>query len=143
MNILKKKEEGNGYLIKKVDLSSAVRKLVSRFLSGKREEEDISPESELLLFLQSREDIWKKEIRENANFEKEISELSTFKILIKHSIDFCDVLEGDKILLGDEFKKHIQHQKEKKIEEQNKQRIEERINNRNRSRRNRIQETIF
>ena len=120
-----------------------MRKLVSRFLSGKREEQDISPEGELLLFLQYRGDIWKKEIRENANFEKEISELSEFKILIRHAIDLYDVLGGDKILLGEEVKKDIQNQEEKKIEEQNKQRIEERINNRNRSRRNRVQETIF
>ena len=139
----KKKEEGNGYLIKKVDLSSAVRKLVSRFLSGKREEQEISPDSELLMFLQWRGDFWKKEIRENANFEKEISELSEFKILIKHSIDLYDVLGGDTILLGEEVKNNIQIQEEKKIEEQNKQRIEERTNNRIRSRRNRTTETIF
>ena len=139
----KKKEEGNGYLIKKVDLSSAVRKLISKFLSGKREEQEISPDSELLMFLQWRGDFWKKEIRENANFEKEISELSTFKILIKHSIDLYDVLGGDTILLGEEVKNNIQIQEEKKIEEQNKQRIEERTNNRIRSRRNRTTETIF
>ena len=142
-NYFNEKDKGNGYLITKIVLSGAVRKLISRFLSGKREEQDISPQNELFLYLQYREDIWKKEIKDNANFDKEISELSEFKILVQHSIDLYDVLGGDKNLLGDEVIKEMEIQEEKRIEEENKQKIEERNNNRNRSRRNRMQEVIF
>ena len=141
-NYFYQKENGNGHLITKIVLSSAVRKLISRFLSGKREQQDISPQNELFLYLQNREDIWKKEIKDNANFDEEISQLSEIKILVQHSIDFYDVLGGDKILLGDEVIKEIKNQEEKKIEEENKQKNDERINNR-RSRRNRNNEVIF
>ncbi len=107
-----------------------------------KENNKISPQNELFLYLQNREDIWKKEIKDNANFDEEISQLSEIKILVQHSIDFYDVLGGDKILLGDEVIKEIKNQEEKKIEEENKKKNDERINNR-RTRRNRNNEVIF
>ena len=131
----KKDSTGKGYLITKLVLSSAVRKFISRFLSGKRSVQEINCNFELFTYMQYREDIWKIEVRENNNFERELSELIQIKILAKNAINLYDVLGGDKILLGEEVKKEIQI-KEKKIEEENKEKIEEERNNNRRRRRN-------
>ena len=71
----KKDSTGKGYLITKLVLSSAVRKFISRFLSGKRNEQEVNCNFELFTYMQYREDIWKIEVRENNNFERELSEL--------------------------------------------------------------------
>ena len=138
----KKDSIGKGYLITRVILSSAVRKFISRFLSGKRNEQEINCNFELFTYMQYREDIWKIEVRENNNFEREISELIKINILAKNAINLYDVLGGDKILLGEEVKKEIQIQ-EKKKEEENKEKIEEERNRVNRGRRRRNQDIIF
>jgi hypothetical protein len=138
----KKDITGKGYLITKVVLSSAVRKFISRFLSGKRNEQEVNCNFELFTYMQYREDIWKIEIRENNNFERELSELIQINILAKNAIDLYDVLGGDKILLGEEVEKEIQT-KEKKMEEEMKEKEEEERINLNRGRRRRNQEIIF
>ena len=88
-----------------------------------------------------REDIWKIEVRENDNFEKELSELIQIGILAKNAIKLYDFLGGDEFLLGEEVKKEIQNKEEKIKEEKEKKIEEERNNNRNRRRRN--NEIIF
>jgi hypothetical protein len=138
----KKDITGKGYLITKVVLSSAVRKFISRFLSGKRNEQEVNCNFELFTYMQYREDIWKIEIRENNNFERELSELIQINILAKNAIDLYDVLGGDKILLGEEVEKEIQT-KEKKKEEEMKEKAEEERINLNRGRRRRNQDIIF
>ena len=120
--IFNKKDNGKGYLITKLILSSAVRKFISRFLSGKRNAQDINPEFELFNYLQCREDIWKKEIKENANFDREMSEFIEIGIQVKNALNLYEVLGGDKSLLGEEVKKEMQIE-EKKIEEENKQKM--------------------
>ena len=138
----KKDNAGKGYLITKVILSSAVRKFISRFLSGKRNEQEVNCNFELFTYMQFREDIWKKEVRENNNFERELSELIQINILAKNSIDLYEVLGGDNILLGEEVKKEIQI-KENKMQEEMKEKEEEERTNINRGRRRRNQEIIF
>ena len=79
--------------------------------------------------MEYREDIWKRETRENVNFTRELSELNDIKILVKNAVNLYDEL-------GEEVKNEIQNE-EKKLEEQNKQKMEEeRINIRGRRRRN-------
>ena len=86
--------------------------------------------------MEYREDIWKREIRENVNFTRELSELNNIKIFVKNAINLYDELGGDKNLLGVEVKNEIQNE-EKKLEEENRQKMEEeRINTRGRRRRN-------
>ena len=86
--------------------------------------------------MEYREDIWKRETRENVNFTRELSELNDIKILVKNAVNLYDELGGDKNLLGEEVKNEIQNE-EKKLEEENKQKMEEeRINIRGRRRRN-------
>ena len=81
-------------------------------------------------------------MRENNNFEKELSELIQINILAKNAINLYDALGGDKILLGEEVKKEIQI-KEKKMQEEIKEKTEEERNNISRGRRRRNQEIIF
>ena len=138
----KKDNIGKGYLITRVILSSAVRKFISRFLSGKRKEQEVNADFELFTYMQYREDIWKIEVRENNNFEREISELIKIKILAKNAVDLYDKLGGDKNLLGEEVKKEIQIQ-EKKMQEEIKEKKEEERTNVIRARRRRNQDIIF
>ena len=78
--------------------------------------------------MEYREDIWKRETRENVNFTRELSELNDIKILVKNAVNLYDEL-------GEEVKNEIQNE-EKKLEEENKQKMEEeRINIRGRRRR--------
>ena len=74
--------------------------------------------------MEYREDIWKRETRENVNFTRELSELNDIKILVKNAVNLYDELGGDKNLLGVEVKNEIQNE-EKKLEEENWQKIEE------------------
>ena len=112
------KKEVEGILISKTILSEAVRKFISRFLSGKRNQLDIEPEMELILFMKNREDIWKQEIRESVNFESELNEIENIQILVCNSINLYDFLGGDKYLLGDSVNREIQNE-EKQIERDN------------------------
>ena len=112
------KKEVEGILISKTILSEAVRKFISRFLSGKRNQLDIEPEMELILFMKNREDIWKQEIRESVNFESELNEIENIQILVCNSINLYDFLGGDKYLLGDSVNREIQNE-ERQIERDN------------------------
>ena len=79
--------------------------------------------------MEYREDIWKRETRENVNFTRELSELNDIKILVKNAVNLYDEL-------GEEVKNEIQNE-EKKLEEENRKKMEEeRINTRGRRRRN-------
>ena len=73
----KKEKNGKGYLISKIILSSSLRKFISRFLSGKRNELEINPDFELFNYMEYREDIWESQINQSSFFDEEISELKS------------------------------------------------------------------
>ena len=58
-------------LIKKNDVASAVRRLISRYLSGKRGDTDISEFKILFDYIQ-RADLWRTELQDNDSFATEI-----------------------------------------------------------------------
>ncbi len=58
-------------LIKKKDIASAVRRLISRYLSGKRGDTDISEFKILFDYIQ-RADLWRTELQDNEAFPTEI-----------------------------------------------------------------------
>jgi hypothetical protein len=58
-------------LIKKQDIANAVRRLISRYLSGKRGDTDISEYKKLFDYIQ-RADLWRVEIVDNGNFDAEL-----------------------------------------------------------------------
>ena len=81
-------------LITKKNLTSALRKLISRFIAGSRLDIDIKADAELKLYI-TRIDLWNKNIVENKLFEEEIDKIYKYKILICHSWSLYNLLEGD------------------------------------------------
>ena len=57
--------------IKQQDIANAVRRLISRYLSGKRGDLDISEYKKLFDYIQ-RTDLWRSDLIENYNFETEL-----------------------------------------------------------------------
>ena len=85
----------NKKLINKNNLSNAVRKLISRYIVGTRQETDIKPESELKLFI-IKDEFWSKNIREDDDtFNNEIFEIFKIKILVGQSFELFNLLGGD------------------------------------------------
>ena len=64
-------EIGESNIIKKKDIANAVRRLISRYLSGKRGDTDISEYKKLFDYIQ-RNDLWRTDLLENDNFETEL-----------------------------------------------------------------------
>jgi len=61
-------------LIKKQDIADAVRRLISRYLSGKRNDTDISEYKKLFDYIQ-RADLWRTDLSNDDNFESELSNI--------------------------------------------------------------------
>ena len=85
----------NNGLIKKQDLADAVRRLISRYLTGKREDTDIGEDQKLLDYI-VRADLWKPYISENQNFENELTNIfnqiqSEIKIKCDQNKIQCDI----------------------------------------------------
>ena len=81
-------------LITKKNLTSALRKLISRFIAGTRLDVEIKEDGILKLYI-TREDLWNKNILENKLFEEEIEKICKDEILIKHCWSLYNLLEGD------------------------------------------------
>ena len=71
-------------LIKKQDIANAVRRLISRYLSGKRGDTDIGEYQKLFEQIR-RDDLWKTEISGNDNFSYELTDI--FENKIKNEIN--------------------------------------------------------
>ena len=84
--------------IKKIELAGAVRKLISRYLAGKRSQSETNEDKNLFDYL-SRVDLWVRNIDDD-NFEKEYFKLSKLKITVGEGKDFYDKLGGDSQLLN-------------------------------------------
>ena len=109
----------NDKLIKKMLLATTVRRFISRFLSGKRGENEIKEDEKLLYFIQAKEEFWAKEIFNDPKFENEFEQMvDSFDIKVNQAIIFYNVLGGDKELLGD---KNEFEENEEKREEDNKE----------------------
>ena len=96
-------------LIKKQDIANAVRRLISRYLSGKRGDTDISEYQKLFNYI-NRADLWKTEISSNENFDNEL--FNIFEMKIKTEIiniikcdqnNKCELCEQKKIEEGIEY----------------------------------------
>ena len=90
----------NEKLISKKLIVTPIRKLISRFLSGKRRESEIKEDINLLYFLQSKKEFWDKDLFDNDNFENEFEDMiNSFTINVNQAIKFYDILGGGKELL--------------------------------------------
>ena len=84
-------------LIKKQDLADAIRRLISRYLGGKREDTDINENQKLMDYI-SRADLWKPSISGDNNFENELSNIfnqiqSDIKIICHQNNIKCELCE--------------------------------------------------
>ena len=90
-------------VINKKNFTFCLRKLMSRFIVGTRQEIDIKSDVDLKLYI-NREDLWNKEIIESDTFDIEIFEIFKLKILIGHTWDLYNLLQGDNILNEELYK---------------------------------------
>jgi hypothetical protein len=88
-------------MINKENFTDALRKLLSRYISGTREEADIKNDVELIYHI-AREELWNKAILEIDGFENEIDKIfeGKFRNIIKvgQSMKLYEFLDGDGIL---------------------------------------------
>ena len=78
-------------------MTTAIRRLICRYIIGSRQEIDIKPESQLKLYIK-REDLWPKELIEENNedkFNNEILMICKDDITIGNCFDLYNFLEGD------------------------------------------------
>ena len=86
-------------LITKVILASAVRKFISRYLSGKRMDNDIKADAELFLFIPAKYELWPKDYPDKEEFDTEIYGLmGEFNVTVAQSVHFYHALGDDNAL---------------------------------------------
>ena len=91
-------EENNNKekIINKINLTSALRKLLSRYHIGERQ--DLSKNDLQLGLMICKEELWEQNLIENDDFGNELFEILTDKITVGHSFDLYNILEGENIL---------------------------------------------
>ena len=107
-------------IIDDFNLASACRKLISRYLISKRNDNDINPENLLFLYL-AKIDLWNLNIIKNNKeiFEMELNIIKDFKIKVNQVYELCLMLDPDNILLN-EIKLKIE-ENNKKTKQKNSQ----------------------
>ncbi len=107
------KKNDKNILITKVILASAVRKFISRYLSGKRMDNDIKSDAELLLFIPAKYELWPKNFfsdESSDKFDEEIYGLMTqVKISVAQSVMLYHFLGDDNALY--QFKDNADNKK--------------------------------
>ena len=97
-----KNEENEEYSIK--DLASALRRFISRYLSGQREDVEIDEKRELFHEL-TRIDLWEEKIGKLDNLEDLIkNQLEKFKLTVGQSFKFYEIIgEKDKLEIKEDI----------------------------------------
>ena len=83
-------------LIDKRNFAIALRKLISRYLSGLRHDIDIDSNRNLKLYI-SKEDLWDKDIINSEEFDKEINEILSIEIKIGQCFNLYNLIGEDEI----------------------------------------------
>ena len=91
------KNKDENKIINKQNFTTALRRLISRYIAGTRQETDIKPEAQLKLFI-IRYDLWKKDEAENDLFPIEIEAICKDEILVCHCWNLFKLLDGDSIM---------------------------------------------
>ena len=107
-----KKEEK---IINKKNFTTALRRLISRYIAGSRQETDIKPEAKLKLFI-NRDDLWSQDVVENDLFIAEIDEICKDEILTCHCWKLYNLLDGDS-LMDDKSNKNKEKEEKQKQDE--------------------------
>ena len=103
----------------KLILGKALRKLICRYICGKRDDEVFHKDITIFEILEVRNDIWDKEFLDSKNYEEIMEELKdNIKLTQNYVLDFYDILECDEKLKITKFnlsrKQGIQKRKNKK-----------------------------
>ena len=106
-------------IINKENFTYALRKLISRYISGERQDTEIKNDAKLKFYI-IREDLWNKNVLNSENFEEEINEIFKKEILIGQAMKLYLLLDGNKILYEKLYKnKYKDLNKDKIIQENN------------------------
>ena len=106
-----KEEENHNIMIKKIDLCSAIRKFISRYLSGKSEE-NLNPKNKLKNYL-SNVELWPIDYNEIEVIEEEINQIfGKEEVELAQAMKLFDYLGGDNSKL-DEIKEIYEQNKKK------------------------------
>ena len=105
-------------IINKENFTSALRKLISRSISGTRQEMEIKNDAELKYYM-TREDLWSKSVLDVDGFENEIDEIFQSKILVGQTIELYKLLDGNAILYDKLYKNKAKEKPQEIIYEKN------------------------
>ena len=83
-------------LITKAILASGVRKFISRYLCGIRNDVQVQDNENIFLFLPYKLDLWSKEIADNPKFMEEFKNMQELDIKNNEAINLYEILGGDK-----------------------------------------------
>jgi len=103
-----------------LNISTAVRRFISRSLVGTREDMDAENTQELFDILRYKDDCWNMEIVSSARFDPEIESLKKLNIKVGEVLNLYERLGGDSILLGEAVKKQVKENEEEENNKQNK-----------------------
>ena len=88
-----KEDNNNNHVIKIRILGGAIRKFISRYLTGTSKQKEINDSVCIFDYIHYKEEIWPPEIFNLDKFEEEINEIKEkFPVLVTQSIDFYDKL---------------------------------------------------
>ena len=124
----------NERYITKIKLATALRRFISRYLTGKRNEKESKEKKNLMLYLR-KEELWDEiDFTKNEEFNKELNELFSDNdndclIMVGHSLELYEYLGGDKFLLNIYFEGLDIHKQENKNEIKNEIKDEIKLNN--------------
>ena len=109
-------KNGDQKKIEKIDLASFCRRLVSRYLISKRNDNDINPDNKLSLYL-SKSDLWNFDIINYDLFDMEINNIRANipDVKVSQTFKLCNFLDPENTPL-EEINKMIENNKQKKEE---------------------------
>ena len=107
-------------IINKKDFTFALRRLISRYIAGSRQETDVKSDLELNLYI-GKNEFWSKEIADNDEKDNELFIICPKEIMIGNAWDLYNVLDGDNILnkiIDKDKKKENENEKKEEIKEE-------------------------
>ena len=119
-------QEGKFIIFTREKLSIAIRRFISRYLSGKRGQNEINEKNNLKYYL-SKQELWDQiGIINNEQFDKELNKLfsddgSNDMIYVGQAVELYEYLGGDKSLINEYYKQigQISEPKEEDIIDNN------------------------
>ena len=112
--ILKYFKDKKNKIINIENFTYSLRKLISRSISGSRQDAEIKNDAKLKYYI-TREDLWNKKILDSEKFEEEINEIFRYEILIGQIIHLYNLLDGDIILNEKLYRNNNKISREKDI----------------------------